>query len=322
MKRTTAFSPPLLHPRTGLRRGLLGLLLCVTGLGLISAPAATPIRVLVWDEQQPAQKQAYTNFLGNQIADHLRQQPGLVVTSARLDDPEQGLSRAALDACDVLIWWGHVRQTEIKPETGRAIVRRIKAGQVSLIALHSAHWSVPFMEAMNERARQDALQALLPGERASAVLIETNQYPQLRVQPKYSDRLTPAALFRKPPGGPMEITLTLPNCCFPAYRGDGQPGHVRVLLPKHPIARNVPAEFTLAQTEMYNEPFHVPPPDAVVLEERWQPGEWFRSGSVWGVGRGKVFYFRPGHETYPVFKDANALLIIENTVRFMGSSKR
>ena len=297
-------------------------LLLVCGIGLASTPAATPVRVLVWDEQQPAQKQAYTNFLGNEIADHLRRQPGLAVTSARLDDPDQGLSAAALDACDVLIWWGHVRHVEIKPETGREIVRRIKAGQLSLIALHSAHWSIPFVEAMNERARQDALQALSPGERASAVLIETNQYPQLRVQPKYTDRLTPSALFRKPPSGPVEITLTLPNCCFPAYREDGQPSQVRVLLPDHPIARKLPREFVITQTELYNEPFHVPPPDAVVFEERWQLGEWFRSGSVWNLGRGKVFYFRPGHETYPVFKNANALRIIENTVRWMGSSAR
>ena len=296
--------------------------LCVSGFGLFPAGAAAPIRVLVWDEQQPAQKQAYTNFLGNQIADHLRRQPGLAVTSTRLDDPSQGLSATALDACDVLIWWGHVRQAEIKPETGRDIVRRINAGQLSLIALHSAHWSTPFVEAMNERARQDALRALLPTERASAVLRETNQYPQLRTQPKYTDRLTPAALYRKQLEGPVEITLTLPNCCFPAYRGDGKPGHMRVLLPEHPIARHVPRDFTLAQTEMYDEPFHVPPPDAVVIEERWQPGEWFRSGSVWNLGRGKVFYFRPGHETYPVFHDANALRIIENTVRWMGRGSR
>ena len=178
------------------------------------------------------------------------------------------------------------------------------------------------LRSMNERARQDALQALLPSERATAVLRETNQYPQLRVQPKYTDRLTPSALFRKPPSGPVEITLTLPNCCFPAYREDGQPSQVRVLLPDHPIARKLPREFVITQTEMYNEPFHVPPPDAVVFEERWQSGEWFRSGSVWNIGRGKVFYFRPGHETYPVFKDANALRIIENTVRWMGSSAR
>ena len=70
---------------------------------------------------------------------------------------------------------------------------------------------------------------------------------------------------------------------------------------------------------MYDEPFHVPEPDAVVLEERWAGGEWFRSGSVWNVGQGKVFYFRPGHETFPVYKSALMLKVIENAVRWLGT---
>jgi trehalose utilization protein len=94
-----------------------------------------------------------------------------------------------------------------------------------------------------------------------------------------------------------------------------------VLKPEHPIARGLPATFELAATEMYDEPFHVPPPDEVVLEERWATGEWFRSGAVWKVGNGRVFYFRPGHETYPVFKDANALKVVENAVVWLGSGK-
>src|SRR6187399_1226501 len=121
------------------------------------AAAVASVRVVVWDEQQPAQKQAYTNFLGNEIAKYLMSRPGLAVKSVRLDDAEQGLSQATLDSCEVLVWWGHARQKEIIPETGREIVRRIKSGQLSLIALHSAHWSTPFIEAMNERAREDAL---------------------------------------------------------------------------------------------------------------------------------------------------------------------
>ncbi len=302
--------------RWQLRLALIGL---VAFLGAVSAVAAD-IRVLVWDEQQPAQKTAYSNFLGNEIAAFLRSKPGLSVESHKLDDPDQGLSGAALDACDVLIWWGHVRNADVKPETGRAIAERIKSGRLSLIALHSAHWSAPFMEAMKERARQDALRAVPASERATAILSETNQYPVLRVAPKYSDRLTPSTLVRKPFSGPVEIQLTVPNCCFPAFRPDGKPSHVAVLLQNHPIARGLPKEFTIDQTEMYDEPFHVPLPDAVVLEEHWESGEWFRSGSVWNVGLGKVFYFRPGHELYPVFKNPVVLQVIENAVRWMGKS--
>lgn len=289
--------------------------------GEIPSLQAAPVRVLIWDEQQPAQKQAYTNFLGNQIAVHLRAQPGFSVSTARLDDPQQGLAPAVLDACDVLVWWGHVRNGAVTADTGKEIVRRIKSGQLSFIALHSAHWATPFVEAMNERAREDVLKPLSAAERARAVVIETNLFQNFRTPPKYTERLSPSAIYRRPPQGPVEVKLTLPNCCFPAYRGDGKPSVMRVLLPDHPIAKGVPAEFSIAQTEMYDEPFHVPTPDAVVLEEHWERGEWFRSGSLWNVGKGKVFYFRPGHETYPVYKDPNVLRVIENAVRWLGEKK-
>jgi trehalose utilization protein len=285
---------------------------------LIGLAAADPIRVVVWDEQQPQQRLTYTNFIGNHIAGYLKGRPGLSVVSKRLDDPEQGLSADTLDACDVLVWWGHVRQGEISQAKGRELVQRIKAGKLSLIALHSAHWSVPFMEAMNERAREDALRVLTPEERTRVVFHETNQYPVLRVSPKYTDRLTPSAIYRRPPTGPIDITLVLPNCCFPAYRPDAMPGHLRVLMPQHPIVQGLPLEFDVERTEMYDEPFHVPAPDQVVLDERWDKGEWFRSGSVWNLGKGKVFYFRPGHELYPVFHNPTVLKLIENTVRWMG----
>lgn len=280
--------------------------------------AAAPIRVVVWDEQQPQQRLAYTNWLGNQIAEALKSRPGLSVTSVRQNDPEQGLSAATLDACDVLIWWGHVRQGEISAEKAQDIVRRIQAGQLSLIALHSAHWSAPFMEAMNQRAREDAINALPITERAGAVLRETNLFANLRTPPKYTERLTPAALYQKPWTGPVQIDLVLPNCCFPGYRADAMPSRVTVLLPDHPIARGLPPQFVIEQTEMYNEPFHVPPPDQVVLEERWAKGEWFRSGSVWNLGKGRVFYFRPGHELYPVFLNPTVIQVLENAVRWMG----
>ena len=286
--------------------------------GAVPGLSAEPVRVLVWDEQQPAQKQAYENFLGNQIAGFLKKQPGLTVTSARLDDPDQGLSPGALDNCDVLIWWGHQRQSEIGDDKANDIVRRIQAGRLSLIALHSAHWSQPFVAAMRERARQEALASLSPAERASARMIETNLFANFRTPPKYDSLRTPSVIYRKPPEGPVEVRLMLPNCCFPAYRPDGQPSQMRVLKPEHPIARGLPAIFTIAQTEMYDEPFHVPPPDEVVLEERWASGEWFRSGAVWNLGKGKVFYFRPGHEIYPVFKDPNVLRVIENAVRWLA----
>jgi trehalose utilization protein len=88
-------------------------------------------------------------------------------------------------------------------------------------------------------------------------------------------------------------------------------------MPNHPIAEGIPATFELPQTEMYDEPFHVPEPDQVIFEERWEAGEWFRSGMVWNLGKGKVFYYRPGHETYPVYKEPIPLKILTNAARWL-----
>ena len=284
--------------------------------GVREATAAGPVRVLVWDEQQPSQKEAYENFIGNQIADHLASLPGLAVRSVRLDDADQGLSADALDNCDVLVWWGHARHRDIKPERAQQIVERIKRGQLSLVALHSAHWSMPFIEAMSQRAQEVALASLPPEDRAGATL-ETIAAPL--DAPHYDSLLTPQTQYRKPMGGPVVVKVRLPGCSIPAWRATGEPSKLRVLLPDHPIAAGLPHEFTNEKDEMYDEPFHVPEPDAVVLEERWAGGEWFRSGSVWNVGKGKVFYFRPGHETFPVYKSPLMLKVVENAVRWLGT---
>jgi trehalose utilization protein len=298
--------------------------LFIAALSLIQPPAtraaeasAKPIRVLVWDERQPAQKQAYENFLGNAIADHLGKQPGLKVKSAALDDPEQGVPGEALDDCDVLIWWGHVRNREVTPEHARAIVDRIKAGRLSMITLHSAHWSPPFVLAMNERTTSDALAAIPEAERARIKI--TYVQPTLYVAPKRDAALTPSFMRIQSSDGADTLQIVLPICCFPAFRPDGKPGHLTTLLPDHPIARGIPATFDVPQTEMYDEPFHVPKPDAVIFEERWDAGEHFRSGCLWRVGKGRVFYFRPGHEIYPVYRQEIPLKIIENAVRYLGS---
>ena len=74
-------------------------LLLLSLLAASSVPAADPIHVLVWDERQPRQSEAYDNFLGNEIAAYLRKQPGLAVRSMKLNDAEQGLSDAILDGC-------------------------------------------------------------------------------------------------------------------------------------------------------------------------------------------------------------------------------
>jgi trehalose utilization protein len=284
----------------------------------VPARGADPVRVLVWDEQQPQQKTAYRNYHGNEIADHLRDRPGLIVRSVRQSDPELGLCKDALEKCDVLIWWGHVRQREVKPEVGKKIVKRIKQGKLSLIALHSAHWSTPFIEAMNERAVEDALGKLKPDQRKTARVVRIA--PLSYTAPKRDAPLTPSVKQRDE-DGKVVLEVRLPICCFPAWRADGKPSRVTTLLPKHPIAAGLPEQFTLPHTEMY-EPFHVPQPDEVVFEERWDRGEHFRSGCVWRLGRGRVFYFRPGHETFGVYRRPEPLKILDNAVRWLAAEQR
>lgn len=281
--------------------------------------AETPVRVVVWDEQQPAQMPVYENFLGNQIADYLKSRPGFAVTSVNQNQAEQGLSDAILDQCDVLIWWGHVRQREIKWETGQKIVEPLKQGKLSLIALHSAHWSTPFIEAMNERAIADALAKLTPEQRKT-VKVEPIR-PAYGV-PKRDGEVSPSSELVTQPDGSLLLKVKLPNCCFPAYRGDGKPSHVRIMQPNHPIARGIPVTFDIPHTEMYDEHFHVPLPDEVIFEERWDAGEHFRSGAVWKIGQGRVFYFRPGHETFDVFKQPEPLMILENATRWLAEQQR
>lgn len=283
-------------------------------LAATASVSARDIRVLVWDEQQPQQKAAYgEKFLGETIAAHLEKQPGLAVKTARLDDAEQGLSDAALEAADVLVFWCHRRVKEQDDARMEAVVRRVKEGRLALVALHSAHWAKPFVRLMQERAKADALAQLPEAERAAAKWELVNDQPYAKIIGRAA-RLTP---FVEPVAGGT-WRLTLPQCVFPVYRADGAPGHVTTLLPQHPIAAGLPAQWDIPQTEMYGEPFHVPAPDAVVFEERWDKGEHFRSGCVWQVGQGRVFYFRPGHETYAVFKQAEPLRVVENAVRWMG----
>lgn len=76
--------------------------------------------------------------------------------------------------------------------------------------------------------------------------------------------------------------------------------------------------FGIPHPEVYSEPFHVPQPDAVIFREISTKGEKFRAGMVWNVGRGKVFYFSPGHETYPIYFQPAPLKIIGNAVEWLG----
>ncbi|NDF00317.1 MAG: hypothetical protein EB034_18910, partial [Verrucomicrobia bacterium] len=134
-----------------------------------SAAEAPPVRVLVWDEQQAAQKTAYDGgFLGDTIAAYLAKQPGFKVVSVNFTSPNQGLSDSELDAAQVVVWWGHQKHALVETPRVEALVQRVRDGRLALVALHSAHWSRPFVRLMQERAKDYALAQIPAAERATA----------------------------------------------------------------------------------------------------------------------------------------------------------
>lgn len=294
------------------------LLLLASLIAVTNSSGADPIHVLVWDERQPRQSEAYDNYLGNEIVARLKTANDLEFRSVALDDPDQGLAAGNLEWADVILWWGHARHSDVSTENAQRVVDYVRRGDLDLIALHSAHWARPFVEAMNWRSIQDANEHFKKHAEGKELSTETVAPPRERTVPIHGSVVTPAYFGYKKNRDTYHGIIHLPWCCFPDYRPDGKPSTITVTSLEHPIAKGLPTEFQVKQTEMYNEPFHVPQPDEVIFEERWELGEHFRSGLVWKIGKGKVFYFRPGHETYPVYKQPEMLTVIENACRWLG----
>jgi trehalose utilization protein len=217
---------------------------------------STVLRVRIWCEGT-APKDVYPEDVDGAIAGDLRRRPGLSVETARLDQAEAGLSDAALDTTDVLIWWGRLRHDDVPDARAAAIVDRVRAGKLGLVALHGSFASKPFK-----------------------------------------------ALMGMP-------------CSPGAWREDGSPEHIAIRAPEHPIARGV-APFTIPRTAVFAEPFSVPEPESVVLVSSWDTGETFRSGLTWTIGAGRVVYFRPGHDGFPVLFHPGVRQIIANSATWAG----
>ena len=92
--------------------------------------------------------------------------------------------------------------------------------------------------------------------------------------------------------------------------------------PSHPIARGVEESFEIPQEEMYGEYFDIPKPDDVIFTGWFSGGEVFRSGCTFTRGLGKIFYFQPGHEEYPIYYMPQIQKIIKNAVRWCAPSSR
>jgi trehalose utilization protein len=217
------------------------------------------LHVTVWNEyrhekRDPAIAQVYPEGIHGAIAAALREQPGVEVGTATLDEPEHGLSDEVLANTDVLVWWGHQAHAEVRDEIVDRVQQRVLNG-MGLIVLHSGHFS---------------------------------------------------KIFRRLMG----------TACSLKWREIGEKSRLWVTAPGHPIVEGLGPYFEIPHTEMYSEFFDIPQPDELIFISWFQGGEVFRSGCCYYRGRGKVFYFQPGHESFPIYYQKEVQQVLANAVRW------
>jgi trehalose utilization protein len=108
----------------------------------------------------------------------------------------------------------------------------------------------------------------------------------------------------------------LGTTCSLTWCEAGEKERIWVCNPGHPIAQGIDRYFEIPQEEMYGEPFGIANPDEVIFLSWFEGGEAFRSGCTWKRGNGKIFYFRPGHETYPTYHQKEVRRVIQNAVHW------
>jgi len=217
-----------------------------------------PLRVTIWNEylhelEHDAVRKLYPAGIHAVLDAALsRLLAGAVQTRiATLEQPEHGLTHAALAETDVLTWWGHAAHERVEDEIVERVHNRVLSG-MGLVALHSAHAS---------------------------------------------------KIFRRLMG----------TTCMLRWREAAERERVWIVDPSHPITEGIADEcFEIEHSEMYGEHFDIPPPDELFAISWFEGGEVFRSGCTWRRGKGKVVYFSPGHETFPIYHDPNVQRIIAN----------
>jgi trehalose utilization protein len=110
--------------------------------------------------------------------------------------------------------------------------------------------------------------------------------------------------------------------CNLKWREIGERERVWTVSPGHPIAEGIGEYFEIPHEEMYGEHFDIPEPDHLIFASWFQGGELFRSGCCFYRGQGKIFYFRPGHETYPTYYQTEVQRIICNATLWTAPVKR
>ena len=197
------------------------------------------IRVTVWNEFRHEQqadhksREVYPNGLHMAIADALKEDPKFEVTTATLDEPEQGLPEEKLNNTDVLIWWGHCAHAEVKDELVEKIAARVRDG-MGIIVLHSGHYSKVFRRLMGTECRskwweendRERIFTVMPGHPITAGLPEYFELPMEETYCEHFNIPTPDELVFISwfSGG----AVLRSGCCY--HYGAGkifyfQPGH-------------------------------------------------------------------------------------------------
>lgn len=164
------------------------------------------------------------------------------------------LTKDVLDDTDVLLWWGHMRHSEVPDEVAQNVRDAVYEG-MGVLFLHSAHHSKPFRLLM---------------------------------------------------GTPCNLT----------WRSGGDRELVWVVDPSHPITQGIDRFIKLDMEEPYGEPFTVPNPDELVFIGHYEGGEVFRAGCCYKRGCGKIFYFQPGHESFPTYYNDDIIRVIYNAIHW------
>ncbi len=223
-------------------------------------PVKSAPHVTVWNEfyhekHEPASAKVYPDGIHAAIRAGLIEYGIDQVATATLQEPEHGLTDAALDATDVMVWWGHMCHQDVDEAVVERVRRRVWAG-MGLVVLHSGHYS---------------------------------------------------KIFRSLMGTPCDVTI---------WDESGQRERIVTVAPGHPIAAGIGRFFEIEKEESYAEPMEIPNPDDLIFVSWFENGEVFRSGCTYQRGKGRIFYFRPGHETFPTYYQPEVRRVIANGVRW------
>jgi trehalose utilization protein len=112
------------------------------------------------------------------------------------------------------------------------------------------------------------------------------------------------------------FTRLMGTTCSLAWRNTADTELVWTVSPAHPITRGLPQPMVIPEHEMYGEYFDIPAPEELIFISSFSGGEVFRSGCCWRRGKGKIFYFSPGDQAYPIYLHPDVRRVLANAVEW------